>query len=286
MSVSELKLKAPIVHANPVYLKPLAQNPKADKLRAYHAMCDKWNQVMDPHPSNKCWTIQKIVDMSNKTDKDGKKSVFYKAQFNNGDRAWFSMDTLRVADPFTVINHAYTHGYYEKPGFEWIQEYLEAEADMEQLLKIFNAKAGSTAKYKFGVEVPPSWKHALELDRKNGTTGWKDSIKLELDQLTDYRVFKVVPDGEPLPPGYKRIPYHIVFDVKFDGRLKSRLVAGGHRTDHVPKEESYSGVVSMEAMRLGFMLGKLNGLTACPGDVGNVFLHGTTRELVYIIAGP
>jgi hypothetical protein len=102
MPVSELKLKAPIVHSNPVYLKPLAQNPKVDKLRAYHAMCDKWNQIMDPHPSHKCWEIQKIVDMSKKTVKDGKKSVFYKAQFNDGDRAWFSMDTLRVADPFTV----------------------------------------------------------------------------------------------------------------------------------------------------------------------------------------
>jgi hypothetical protein len=42
----------------------------------------------------------------------------------------------------------------------------------------------------------------------------------------------------------------------------------------------------MEAMRLGFMLGKLNELTACAGDVGNAFLHGTTQELVYIIAGP
>jgi hypothetical protein len=134
-------------------------------------MCDKWNQIMEPHPSDKCWNIQKIVGMSNKTVKEGKKSVFYKAQFNDGNKAWFSMDTLWVADPFTVINHAYTHEYYEEPGFEWIQEYLEAEADMEQLLKIFNTRADSTAKYKFGVEVPHSRKHVLELDRKNGTTG-------------------------------------------------------------------------------------------------------------------
>ena len=57
-------------------------------------------------------------------------------------------------------------------------------------------------------------------------------------------------------------------------------------SDAVPKEESYSGVVSMEAMRLGFMLAKLNGLVACAGDVGNAFLYGKTREKVYIIAGP
>lgn len=57
-------------------------------------------------------------------------------------------------------------------------------------------------------------------------------------------------------------------------------------SDAVPKEESYSSVVSMEAMRLGFMLAKLNGLVACAGDVGNAFLYGKTREKVYIIAGP
>jgi hypothetical protein len=74
--------------------------------------------------------------------------------------------------------------------------------------------------------------------------------------------------------------------VKFDARLKSRLVAGGHRSEHVPKEESYSGVVSMEAMRLGFMLAKLNNLEACAGDVGNAFLYANTQEKVYIIAGP
>lgn len=216
---------------------------------------------------------------------DGKKSIFYKVQFNDDGKAWFSSDTLRTADPYTVINHAYTHGYYEGPGFEWINEYLNAEDDMEHLLKIFSAK-GTPVKYKFGVEVPRNRKHALELDAKNGTTGWKDSIQLELDQIMSYEVFKVWPDDQPLPSGYKRIPYHIVYDVKFDGRLKSRLVAGGHMSEAVPKEESYSSVVSMEAMRLGFMLAKLNGLVACAGDVGNAFLYGTTREKVYIIAGP
>ena len=42
----------------------------------------------------------------------------------------------------------------------------------------------------------------------------------------------------------------------------------------------------MEAMRLGFMLSKLNNLSACAGDIGNAFLYGKTREKVYIIAGP
>ena len=100
----------------------------------------------------------------------------------------------------------------------------------------------------------------------------------------DFDTFRVAPNGEYLP-GYKRIPYHIVFDVKFDGRRKARLVAGGHRTDPL-KEDVFSGVVSMEAVRLGFILAKMNDLLVCAGDIGNAFLNGYTREKYYVVAGP
>ena len=40
---------------------------------------------------------------------------------------------------------------------------------------------------------------------------------LEIGQLNDFKVFKVLPDDYILPKEYKRIPYQIVFDVKFDG---------------------------------------------------------------------
>ena len=42
----------------------------------------------------------------------------------------------------------------------------------------------------------------------------------------------------------------------------------------------------MEAVRLGFILSRLNGLQVCGGDVGNTFLYGKTNEKVFIIAGP
>ena len=51
------------------------------------------------------------------------------------------------------------------------------------------------------------------------------------------------------------------------------------------KEDIYSGVVAMNSIRLGFVLGELNQLTCCAGDVGNAFLYGKTKEKVYITAG-
>ena len=76
-----------------------------------------------------------------------------------------------------------------------------------------------------------------------------------------------------------------VFDVKFDLRRRARLVAGGHKTDP-PKEDTYSGVVGSESVKIGFVIGDLNGLICCAGDIGSAYLNGITREKVYIIAGP
>ena len=41
----------------------------------------------------------------------------------------------------------------------------------------------------------------------------------------------------------------------------------------------------MEAVRLGFILARMNGLQVCAGDVGNAFLYGKTQEKVFVIAG-
>ena len=42
----------------------------------------------------------------------------------------------------------------------------------------------------------------------------------------------------------------MICDVKFDGRQKTRFVAGGHLTSD-PGEDLYSGVTALEAIRLG-----------------------------------
>jgi hypothetical protein len=77
----------------------------------------------------------------------------------------------------------------------------------------------------------------------------------------------------------------MVFDVKYDLRHKARLVAGGNWTVN-DKEDTYSGVDCMVTVRIGFFLGELYGLSYCACDIGNAFVHGKTKEKVYITAGP
>ena len=128
------------------------------------------------------------------------------------------------------------------------------------MIQAYKVSKKDVTKFKFGVEVPKNANDALRIDKDNGNNNWQQAIDLEVKQILEYETFKPLEKHEPIPQGYKRIPYHLVFDVKFDGRLKARLVAGGHRSPDVPREEVYSSVVSMEAVRIGFVLARLNNL--------------------------
>ena len=91
--------------------------------------------------------------------------------------------------------------------------------------------------------------------------------------------------GAPITKGYKKIPYHFVFDAKFDGKRKERLVVGDHRAPDVSREESYSGVVSMVTIRVAFVLAALDDLEVCAVDISTAFLYTKTREKVFIYTG-
>ena len=73
--------------------------------------------------------------------------------------------------------------------------------------------------------------------------------------------------------------------MKHDGRYKSRIVAGGHRTD-APVESIYSGEVSLCGVRFCIFFAELNELKVWQTDVGKAYLEAFTKEKVYLIAGP
>ena len=72
-------------------------------------------------------------------------------------------------------------------------------------------------------------------------------------------------------------------DVKFDLRRKYWVCAGGHKTDP-PKDDRYSRVVGMEAIRLLFLISSLNGHELCAGDISNAYLYAQRREKLYVVA--
>ena len=70
-----------------------------------------------------------------------------------------------------------------------------------------------------------------DLDRHNGNSYWQDAIKKENDNVKLSFCLMKEEDGERVPPGFKEINCHLIFEVKFDLRRKARYVAGGHLTE-------------------------------------------------------
>ena len=76
----------------------------------------------------------------------------------------------------------------------------------------------------------------MQFDTENKNSKWYGAIKLEMESMQKYKVFKkwdkAILDKHKkvmnLPKGYHKITVHLVFAVKFDGRHKARLVVDGH----------------------------------------------------------
>ena len=65
------------------------------------------------------------------------------------------------------------------------------------------------------------------------------------------------------------------FAVKFDGRHRARLCAGGHRTRD-PETDYYSGVVELETVRILFVIAALKKFKVVAVDVASAYAQALT----------
>jgi hypothetical protein len=179
---------------------------------------------------------------------------------------------LCLSNPKPIISYTRNNYLLDKMPFCHLTQYCRSNmaVDIARIHNVSTSPAG--IKYKFGIQVSKGIKSAIDLDKKNGNQLLQEAIKTELKQLIDYQKFIVLHSGEDNPTGYQIIPYHMVFDVKYDLRHKARLVAGGNLTVN-DKEDINSGVVRMDTVRIGFSLGELYGLSCCACDIGNAFFY-------------
>jgi hypothetical protein len=287
--VSSCPVVLPTHHGNnpgklqtPKYRSRVLTTMEADRLR-YIQDLDILNEREEDDPDDRVWKPTAILKHKARTVNPDDHHTQVNVLWNSGGVSWVRLNALRMDDPYISIQYGTKNRLSAKPDWLWMTDYIDDPQRMARMARAYTVSK-ETRTFKFGIEVARTMRHALYLDKLNGDTMWQDSIDTELRQINAYNTFR-----EPTPDDdlskYQRIPYHLVFDVKFDLRRKARLVAGGHQTDP-PKEDVYSGVVAMETVRMGFVVAAMNGLQVCAADVGNAFLYGITRELVYVVAGP
>ena len=207
---------------------------------------------------------------------------FLQVEWLNGEVTWEPLTSLKDSNPYEVAKYAKTNDLLKEKAFSYWARHVLKKRD-SYIRAARRRKLNNT--FKYGVEVPRNVAHALELDRKNGNTYWRDAISKEMGSLNLHKVFKILERGEPMPDGYQMIPMWIIFDVKMNLTRKARLVAGGHVTK-APAWDCYCSVASRQSVRLAFLVAALNELGLVMIDVGNAFINALSRESVCARAGP
>ena len=240
------------------------------------------------------WNFRRIVDWKRVKPGDPEykgSSINLMPEWEGGERTWepFSTqnkDGLFDQDPVTVSIYARENNLLKEPVWKKCLPY--AKTAQRIIRRANQAKLHSFRTkpiYMYGFQVPRNHEQAMELDRQNGNTKWRDSEIVELSQIQEYKTFIDKGYGYIPGPDYKKIKVHIVYAVKHDGRHKSRLVAGGHLTD-TPIDSVYSSVVSLRGIRVLTFIAEQNDMQLWSTDIGNAYLESYTKEKVYIIAGP
>ena len=204
-----------------------------------------------------------------------------KVEWSDGTTSWVPLSLVKESNPLETAQYAKSRNIIEQPAFAWWA--LHVLKKVKAIIKATTYRK-VRKKLKFGVVVPDTYEEALQLDKENGNDFWQKSIAKEIKNVKI--AFKMLNEGEKPPPGSKKIPYHLIFDVKFDLTRKSRLVAGGHRNKEVPAHATYSSVASRDSVRLAFLLASLNDLNILSADIGNAFLNAPPRERVHVTLGP
>ncbi len=195
------------------------------------------------------------------------------------------MEVIRKDDPVTLAKYAEDQNLTDKAIWKWAKGYVKNKKVYNRMKRnLMRAKTKQRVKYQFGVKVPGSIAEAYRLDAINKNTNWTDAIEKEVKLLRDlFGCFKLADTGE-ITNNYQKIPLLWTFAVKFDGRHRARLVAGGHKTQDLTTNY-YSGVIELETIRILFAIAIIACLKCVAGDVASAYIQAFTNEKVYTIAG-
>ena len=271
------------VEQNPTRLKfrCSVNDDEFEELISYN---DLINYIEHDEETSVFWKFKRIVGHEGPLTSDhpsyNGSSYNVMMEWETGEVTSVPLRIVAADSPVVCAQYAKENNLLDTPGWKRFKRLARREKMFTRMVNQAKLRSYNTApRFKYGFEVPRGWKRAVQLDEKNGNTKWQDAVKLEMDLMKAYSVFKDlghVSRTRP-PKGHRQIRVHLVFDVKHDGRHRARLVADGNLTD-VPLESVYSGVVSLRGFRLVIFLAELNGMEAWATDVSSAYLEAYTDE--------
>ena len=173
------------------------------------------------------------------SDPDWKGSKYnVQVEWETGESTFEPLSIIAADDPVTCAAYAKEHDLLALEGWRRFRSLAKKGKVLARAIKqskIRQVRRSQT--YMFGYLIPRNYMEAMQFDSENKNSKWYDTIKLEMESMLEYKVFKkwdkaILDKHKKVinpPKGYHRIKVHLVFAVKFDGR-QARLVADGHLT--------------------------------------------------------
>ena len=200
-------------------------------------------------------------------------------RWKDGSEAWIPLKDLKESHPIEVAEYATARGINDEPAYAWWVPYTLRKRDV--IISAVHHRIRKTT-HKYGFEIPTDYKHACEIDAKNGNTLWRDAIRKE---MTDNGVaFEILEADQHVPVGWRKVTGHLIYDVKMDFTRKARWVLDGHKTPN-PTISTYAGVVSRDSIRIAFTYAALNDIDVWAADIKTAYLQAPSSQKDFIICG-
>ena len=116
-------------------------------------------------------------------------------KWRDQSESWVKLSELKVSHPIeTTMEFARSRGIDDETAFAWwVPHTLKKRNAIISAMKVRLRKTT----HKYGIEIPTSVDHVIEIDRKNGNTMWKDALALEMFNVGV--AFKILEEGQMAP---------------------------------------------------------------------------------------
>ena len=163
-------------------------------------------------------------------------------KWRDQSESWVKFSEVKESHHVETAEIAKSRGIDDVPGLAWwVPHMLKKRNAIISAMKVRLRKTT----HKYGIEIPTSVDHAMEIDRKNGNTMWKVALALEMFNVGV--AFEILEEGQMAPPGWNNTSSHLIWGVKMDFTRNARWVLDGHKTPD-PIGSTFSGVVSRESI--------------------------------------
>jgi len=131
-------------------------------------------------------------------------------KWKDGSTTLERLADLKESYPIEVAEYTVARGLNKEPAFAWWV--LSVLTKRNRIIAAVNRRYHKR-NHKFGIKVPRDWDEAVVFDKENGSTLWQDAVRKEMKNMRI--AFKVLDDGEVVPPCFQEINCHLIFDVNW-----------------------------------------------------------------------